>query len=103
MTYGEILTKAIQKAVAGGWTNHNGRPVEDLMTFAEGTDACFIFDHEFAKALWGEETCTCGMGDGKLVHEQGCPALYSNEPHWQFRLQQMVIADDPIKYLGENI
>jgi hypothetical protein len=25
------------------------------------------------------------------------------EENWQHHLQQMVIADDPIKYLGENI
>lgn len=45
-----------------------------------------IFNHDFAKALRGEKKIIVGM----------------IEP-WKYHLQQMVIADDPIKYLGENL
>jgi hypothetical protein len=58
-----------------------------------------IFNHDFAKALWpGDEIVyraevfetPDGIGDEYL-------AL------WEIRLQQMVISEDPIKYLGDNI
>jgi hypothetical protein len=55
----------------------------------------FIFNHEFAKALWGEE----------IVHVQpdlSIPGVYES-PLWKQRLMDMVVAEDPIKYLGENL
>lgn len=96
MTHQEILTKAIEKAIDGGWNGLPGRPAEDLLTWVEGTDYRFIFDHDFAKALWGdsddERKVIIGQTDWRKWPLQ-----------WQYHLQQMVIADDPIAYLGDNI
>lgn len=102
MTTQEILTKAIEKAIGGGWTNYgvleNVRiPIEaldDIILVELITDKYvrvvnyqfIIFNHDFAKALWGE-----GWN------------FDSTQPNWEYHLQTMVIADNPIKYLGKNI
>jgi len=52
-----------------------------------------IFSHDFAKALWGEEELQhVNQAFSKVVKDG-----------WRRHLQQMVIAEDPIKYLGENL
>lgn len=51
----------------------------------------------FAKALWGENVYwTVILPDGKKEHTNGLPK-------WQYRLQQMVIADDPMQYLADHL
>lgn len=116
MTNQEILEKAIQKAIDGGWMPlKTTRPVvgwgadySDAFDEGEGVliralharsnaDYSFyslrelIYNHDFAKALWGTE-----------IED---PTDWPNEQQqeWQYQLKEMVIADDPIKYLGENI
>lgn len=102
MSDGEVLEKAIQKAIDNGWdilssTERSGFNVgpsyyggwfvqwsddpEDENTLIE-SDIEVIFNHDFAKALWGEAP---------------------KRPGWQYHLQQMVVADDPIKYLGDSL
>jgi len=114
----EILEKAIRKAIDGGWEEYGKRwqehldwlhepeqkewlkyhdPLETKYTKAyeayfgwEGDGLCsLIYNQDFAKALWGisKEIPINGMYIGGYKHY----------------LQQMVIADDPIKYLGNNI
>lgn len=56
-----------------------------------------IFNHDFAKALWGEEYIGWDISDVYFKKHRIASQA------WQFHLQQMVIADDPIEYLGENI
>ena len=102
MTYKEVLEKAIEKAVDGGWDQWGWLHTEVdetalYITFANKKksyqSAMFmtkefksvIFDHSFAKALWGDKQ----IG-----------------PHWipyLWHLQQMVICDNPLTYLEENI
>ena len=59
-----------------------------------------IFNYDFAKALWGEH---------RLYYRDIFPNDEWNASElldkcaWHYHLQQMVIAEDPIKYLGENI
>jgi hypothetical protein len=111
MTHQQILEKAIQKASDGGWkrdykvkfsfTNSDGSRRITARTTVDDWDtyAPIIFNHDFAKALWGEETTkrdTSGNYSPKgltVVDNLG----------WQYHLQMMVIADDPIKYLGEHL
>ncbi len=66
-----------------------------------------VFDHDFAKAFWGEkryEHVGCG-GILNVLKEIKCPKCGHVEPPlkehdgWQYHLQQMVLEDDPLKYL----
>ena len=122
MKHKEILEKAIQKAIDGGWkhaeelnnpkewTLYDSFPAfadQEFIEFKhpfielEGRDDYFtikelLFDHDFAKALWGEskeDSLLQGRHDPSINYSAG----------WQYHLQQMVIAEDPIAYLGENI
>ncbi len=112
MTDKETLERAIQKAIASGW-NRVGLTDEGEMHFTDGgivvdwlrggrdfvATETIIFNHDFAKALWGEEEVTTAweLKDGG---ERILNALLTAYKH---HLMQMVVADDPIKYLGENI
>lgn len=115
----QILTKAIEKAIAGGWTPgwQDRRPIvrwgaQYAEDYDEGEGVMIsgyhaksnasmwffplkelIFNHDFAQALWGESEMGRLPKHGLRVGASG----------WAMHLQQMVIADDPIKYLGENL
>jgi hypothetical protein len=105
----EILTKAIEKAIAGGWEGELDRLSDDEPAWIvvgnshilldDSVPAEVLFSHSFAKALWGEEE------QAYELHipfgRDGLNIKYVS-PKWQYHLQQMVIADDPIKYLEEN-
>lgn len=102
MTNQEILTKAINLAIAGGWENEEMYSFDTRVgsgLFNPGIGeygghediAVLIFNHNFAKALWGETIWN--------LHDTPEEDLYI----WQHHLQQMVITEDPIKYLGENL
>lgn len=91
MTDQQILEKAIKKATDGGWrlALPTRAPITGLLAdyhFEQQNWRNIIFNHDFAKALWG------GMPINQF------PLLA-----WEFHLQQMVIADDPIRYLGEHL
>lgn len=114
MTNQEILEKAIQKAIDGGWIVDSDKTLQ--LAFADAQDAMvgnhehspyyyhIIFSHDFAKALWGEEPHYIhgGYFSEKDWHPDNVPMPVSYS-HWQYHLQNMVIAEDPIKYLGESI
>lgn len=115
MTDTEILEKAIQKAIDGGWKYPDHSLVvfllDDGVTLT--TDytklmravETIIYDRQFAKAVWG---------DGSEVKVPELPEIGGTFIHildsnpreaskaYLWHLQQMVIADDPIKYLEKN-
>jgi len=63
--------------------HHKGKFIEDqYIHYAE-----IIFNHDFAKALWGTD----------LTNVEGY-----QQAAWAHHLQEMVIADDSIKYLRED-
>lgn len=109
MTDKEILEKAIQKAIDGGWDAYGwkhftvtvgGVAWHDDEPYTPGTKAnhdqveSLIFNHDFAKALWGEEWYR------GITPDMPAP---DHKQTWQHHLQQMVISEDPIKYLGNNL
>lgn len=113
----EVLEKAIQKAIDGGW-QHQVIAHPELFTSLEISDAIgrlqnhpndFIFSHDFAKALWGEYGAVpearypLRYKKGSGVERTKIIIVASHVSPWQYHLQQMVIAPDPIKYLGDNI
>ncbi|HSX00041.1 MAG TPA: hypothetical protein VLH38_03325 [Patescibacteria group bacterium] len=124
MTNQQILTQAIQKAIDGEWTRR-GVTDEGKMHFGDkgvlvdwlrgGREYMSIgdlmLDHAFAKALWGEgKICIRCKGyetmpekrPGDVEHKM-FQHDYVYLPSWQYHLQQMVVAEDPIKYLGEHL
>lgn len=76
----DILSQAIKKATANGWKYDE--------YYDGGYPYYMLWQHGFAKALWGEEH-------------------YDDDEHepvnWAYHLQQMVLAKDPIEYLGKNL
>lgn len=122
MTNRQILEKAIQKAVAGGWDMFGWRDnvlewkIDDrpfLVFKPANIDAGvpvystkdIIFNHDFAKALWGEEfpleMKEVDTGYGKV--QMGVQGTWPGSNYFQYHLQQMVIAENPLDYLKEHI
>ena len=130
MTNPQTLTKAIEIPIKNGWNFmdyskakdkikafHRDYSVEDDGLRAKQGYECLecyapaytveeiIFNHDFAKALFGEEVeycdachrkhcgsfldCDCGVGD--------------NQESWAHHLQQMVISENPIAYLANYL
>jgi hypothetical protein len=119
MTNKEILANAIKKAVDNGWNSgghdtsvvfndddYNGYTIH-VMTWQAGSLKSFIyhsneeviFNHDFAKALWSKGLNVAGCYEHNM--DEGVTSFIL--PGWKYLLQQMVISDDPIKYLGEHI
>lgn len=114
----QVLEKAIQKAVDGGWENKPVGHIDEIATdLVNGCD-CYgtlyyiIFNHGFAKALWGEkwdaenaiEKLSATISE---LHENGFTSFEKLLSElllpWQYHLQQMVIAENPIDYLREHL
>lgn len=118
MTTSDKLELAIQKATDNGFIHH-GRDGDYKILEAKCTlpgkvsiiwksvDSdtrisetlnweAVVYNHDFAKALWGEHTETMTVQNNTLNVKQ---VIDMNG--WRYHLQMMVIADDPIKYLGE--
>lgn len=101
-----ILEKAIRKAIDGGWDSDITRVISvekyngDMWLYVNNrigdgdmdgyslSVPGVIFNKGFAKGFWGEELIW--WDEWQL-------------PKYEAHLMQMVIAEDPIKYLGENI
>lgn len=120
-----ILEKAIQKAIENGWDyekdvtffrNSMFNKVSRVEGLAKGLNPeIWMFRQDFAKALWGNEIkelwfddCDTQDGQPLLGGEVSYPynegaAIGFKTSAWQYHLQQMVIAPDPLKYLEENL
>lgn len=103
----EILTKAIEKAEANGFDAIEHIDGEYCLCdeYSDPIAYTWIFNHDFAKALWGEKRSTVhGIPVGVKPTDavaQRVKTVYHKG--WQYHLQNMVVAEDPIQYLGENI
>lgn len=114
MTKQEILTKAIQKAMDNGF---DGKPLWAVDFTAQGASKALlqysnphvnsvIYSHDFAKAIWpGDNSEYVKAWNQSAKSHLDMPVLNPLDyyPDWQYHLQQMVISEDPIKYLEENI
>lgn len=116
MTNQQILEKAIEKAVANGWkplamdyasVDKSGHIVffKHGNKFYQFSPYQVVYDHEFAKALWGdrpEEYLTFAALSASNHSEENIDTR-GLLPFWQYRLMEMVIAADPIAYLGQHL
>lgn len=102
MTKAEKLEALIQKAIDGGWAHEDyPKTPKDILDWYEGNANDFIWRHDFAKALWGEEIAQ----DLKAITDYTSRDQWikSLVPVWQYHLQQMVIADDPVEHAYKSI
>lgn len=100
MTSQEILQKALTKAEENGYRikfsqRYNLDGYMHLRKFY-----AVIFNHEFAKALWGERQVDTGYVEihglsGEGYADTSCITTES----WKFHLQQMVLEENPLEYL----
>lgn len=123
MTHKEILEKAIRLAIDGGWNaklnedldcwepNHHawfdgGRGERGEHVYPEDVWAELIFNHDFAKALWGDKPAPFkiwqeeNIGTADYTTTERTIAYIEN---YRVRLIEMVLADDSIKYLGDQL
>lgn len=127
-----VLEKAIRLAIDGGWLGvkqidnptriyYYPDSTEILKWRWEDDNRCFsdgeyddyesinvetiIFNHDFAKALWGNEgwCFRCKENMVHSEHKDWCPDGYDMGPIYDYHLQQMVISKDPITYLGAHL
>lgn len=91
------LTKAIEKAIANGWDRQTSQyeyiSPDDVDQIDGPSIEEVIFNQSFAMALWGEVVLPMAADPRRSVRYE----------RWKTHLQNMVIAPDPIKYLGEHI
>lgn len=108
MSNKDVLERAISKAIDGGYTPDG---IQDYTSFRvtirngqawvrwfnnSGQEVIqdiehVIYDQEFAEAIWGKKWVRHSFDITPQI------------PFHQYNLREMVIADDPIKYLGANI
>lgn len=70
-----------------------------------------IFDHKFAKALWGKEkVIACGFCNELVDKHRRCKTdwckdntIFQKMPIYFYHLEKMVICEDRIKYLEKFI
>jgi hypothetical protein len=104
----EILKKAIERAELNGYRFWNVRPElielsdEGYWRYKNGKSYYAgvyetIFDLDFAKAFWGTEK----IGVSGYLYSDVIQGVNNeiNLEAWQFHLQQMVLEEEPIKYL----
>lgn len=103
----KILKKAVIKAVENGW--EEGKEIMlDNMELCSGYYAnydvysSFIFSHSFAKAFWGETICN-KFPDIICNYDHSLFVEMTKAPIYKYHLQQMVIEEEPLKYLERFI
>lgn len=101
----EILRKAIEKAIKNGYPPTWGYPMFNLEGKMVSPDYNVIYSHDFAKAFFGGQDYDYYIED---IHAFSKSDLDLKEGRvrgkaWQYHLQQMVITEDPIKYLEKYL
>lgn len=113
----DILIRAVEKAREHGFywelVGKNKKTHKEFIIMPEwiwrNTKNYYgvIFDHEFAKALFGQKLLSpCCVSEVQRDDKMGlyctkCGGLVKSTlgPAWQYWMQQMVIAEEPLQYL----
>lgn len=102
----DTLNLAFKIALSNGWTPSldTGSESDQKRYVLKHSDKLeyLIYNHDFAKALWG------GYKSDVYTHQDDDPPdtfslARKGNVGWQYHLQQMVIAADPIEYLAQVI
>lgn len=118
MTHEEILKQAIEKASNNGFTfeltSEGEKPWKELDVAEKHLGAelyirfkmvyQIIFSHDFAKAFWGEPKGwkseeEIGFEDEWWMGDNEYHGAIFKGQRWHYHLQQLVLEEDPIKYL----
>ena len=112
------LKKIIKYAVERGWKGYwedlpeAGIPCESHSV--ESSETCIytlLFNHDFAKAVFGEVVIWVCAIDGLLNNKEVtygqtcgiCEGIVISQPAFEYHLQQAVISKDPIDYYYKYI
>lgn len=101
----EVLARALKMATANGFKLKDWKwlyGIEEGVAARPTDKLALILSRDFAKALWGKFGPLVQVYQTTPYGDELATSTYWLEP-WQYHLQQMVIAKDPIKYLGEHI
>lgn len=109
MTHEEILEKAIEKAMPGCTIFFNPSAIDGVLiidakrskSWSLRSTSNLIFSHDFAKAFWGENARIQGTQVTGRTPTSG--EVPPDLRKWQYHLQQMVLEEDPIKYLEKYL
>ena len=114
----DILTKAMANAKRNGFDLDDDFfaeiPVEEWLQDGQDLYYSLIFDHNFAKAFWGEEKfyefqdqgeeVELDLTDDKTHIDILAISLDKIQvPAWQYHLMQMAVRKKPLKYLEKFI
>lgn len=105
----DVLEKAIKIAKKNGWKNPEGwervnkiafrprkqREYEGNIYRYEFIEKNILFDHDFAKAFWGEGKQKHWLYDWYEIRF----GLYSTDPKWKYHLAEMVKYKNPLEYI----
>lgn len=123
MTEEKIIEKVLKKAIKNGWNGlemwsktfevsfHDAKSIRKWVwiTYEEGDGESLplrdlIFDHDFAKAFFGTKDVGCGHNGCGGCGNKCCGKLSSQtrkQLAYKYHLQQMIIVENPIKYLEQ--
>lgn len=109
-----VIEAAIRKAVGNGYLSkefklmeHEVFPIRqyaELLADPDKANAHFalIYDHDFARALWGTQPLHSETRDIMNRGEKIGESDYTAEA-WIVHLKKMVVIEYPIEYLADNI
>jgi len=116
MSKEQILKKAIEKAVNNGWKPYQNAECMFWDCKINGATN-MLFDHEWAKAFWGEETyidCpVCKGGKDKTRdfldecdHCHGSQDKYrkvKKDMGWQYHITRLALSEDRLEYIKDYL
>ena len=101
MTNEVIIKKAILKAEKNGWTSPIYTRSFQLSDIVWGAAMpAIVFRHDFAKAFWGDDPIEYTEEWNEEAYCQGGHDYHDTGlTRWQFKLQIMVLEENPLRYL----
>lgn len=111
MTDSEVLQKAIERAIENGWkTNIFWDDMLSQPTIYDGDGGyayvnplSILFDHDFARALFGEEELERATSNDHIKIKGNFTRPVRGHEGWQYHIQQLALAEDRIGYLREYL